>query len=69
MDYLYRSNFFLQFPQNRCFVFLLSVPKSVPHLSHFVLIIVAFQLQFTHNYPSLNVGKTINDLFETQKTT
>jgi hypothetical protein len=43
-NYRYKPNFFLQLPQNRCLVFLLSVPKSAPHLSHFFLIIVYYPI-------------------------
>ena len=37
--YLEMSNFLLHLPQKRCFVFLLSAPRTDPHLSHFFLII------------------------------
>lgn len=40
-------NFFLQLPQNRCLVFLLSTPKIAPHLSHFFLIIGVFHQFFS----------------------
>ena len=37
--YLEMLNFLLHLPQKRCFVFLLSAPRTDPHLSHFFLII------------------------------
>lgn len=51
--HLYKSNFFLQFPQNRCLVFLLSVPKLTPHRSHFCLIIILLSTSPTL-YSTLN---------------
>jgi len=58
--YRYKPNFFLQLPQNFCLVFLLSVPKSAPHRSHLVLIIIWFQFVFNQSILALNVRYTIN---------